>query len=162
MIFINYWSDKLSSILDFTFDPPKRYFNNSAQKSGVICLSRPHIPARLSSEVLAFHVPTSLSPHVPTSQCPHVPSSPRLSVPKSHVPRPRPTFSNSRFNGAETNCRIAHILGILLMNSCNTDIFFSNYYNLQSVHFEMHSSLLIFLFKISRSLLLMTKEVDIP
>ena len=22
------------------------------------------------------------------------------------------------------------------MNSCNTDIFFSNYYNLQSVHFE--------------------------
>ena len=27
------------------------------------------------------------------------------------------------FNGAETNCRIAHILGILLMNSCNTDNF---------------------------------------
>ena len=27
------------------------------------------------------------------------------------------------FNGAETNCRIAYILGILLMNSCNTDIF---------------------------------------
>ena len=27
------------------------------------------------------------------------------------------------FNGAETNCRIAHILGILLMNSCNTDRF---------------------------------------
>ena len=27
------------------------------------------------------------------------------------------------FNGAETNCGIAHILGILLMNSCNTDIF---------------------------------------
>ena len=27
------------------------------------------------------------------------------------------------FNGAETNCRIAHILGILLMNSCNTDKF---------------------------------------
>ena len=36
----------------------------------------------------------------------------------------------------ETNCRIAHILGILLMNSCNTDIFFSNYYHLQSVRFE--------------------------
>ena len=33
-------------------------------------------------------------------------------------------------------CRIAHILGILLMNSCNTDIFFSNYYHLQSVRFE--------------------------
>ena len=30
-----------------------------------------------------------------------------------------------------------HILGILLMNSCNTDIFFSNYYNLQSVRFEL-------------------------
>ena len=41
------------------------------------------------------------------------------------------------FNGAETNCRIAHILGILLMNSCNTDIFFSNYYHLQSVRFEI-------------------------
>ena len=26
-------------------------------------------------------------------------------------------------NGAETNCGIAHILGILLMNSCNTVIF---------------------------------------
>ena len=32
---------------------------------------------------------------------------------------------------------IAHILGILLMNSCNTDIFFSNYYHLQSVRFEL-------------------------
>ena len=41
-----------------------------------------------------------------------------------------------KFNGAETNCGIAHILGILLMNSCNTEIFFSNYYHLQSVHFE--------------------------
>ena len=41
------------------------------------------------------------------------------------------------FNGAETNCGIAHILGILLMNSCSTDIFFSNGYNLQSVHFEL-------------------------
>ena len=27
------------------------------------------------------------------------------------------------FNRAETNCGIAHILGILLMNSCNTIIF---------------------------------------
>ena len=41
------------------------------------------------------------------------------------------------FNGAETNCRIAHILGILLINSCNTDIFFSNYFHLQSVCFEL-------------------------
>ena len=32
---------------------------------------------------------------------------------------------------------LAHILGILLMNSCNTDIFFSNYYHLQSVRFEL-------------------------
>ena len=40
------------------------------------------------------------------------------------------------FNGAETNCGIAHILGMLLMNSCNTDRFFSNYYHLQSVRFE--------------------------
>ena len=40
------------------------------------------------------------------------------------------------FNGAETNCKIAHILGILLMNSCNTDTFFSNYYHLLSVRFE--------------------------
>ena len=45
------------------------------------------------------------------------------------------------FNGAETNCRIAHILGILMMNSCNTDIFFSNYYHLQSVRFEYQSFL---------------------
>ena len=28
------------------------------------------------------------------------------------------------FNGAETNCGIAHNLGILLMNSYNTDIYF--------------------------------------
>ena len=35
------------------------------------------------------------------------------------------------FNGAETNCGIAHILGILLMNSCNTSIYiFSSYYNI--------------------------------
>ena len=32
---------------------------------------------------------------------------------------------------------IAHILGILLMNSCNTDIFFSNCYHLQSVRFDL-------------------------
>ena len=29
-------------------------------------------------------------------------------------------------------------LGILLMNSYNTYLFFSNYYNLQSVHFELY------------------------
>ena len=37
----------------------------------------------------------------------------------------------------QTHCGIAHILGILLMNSCNTDIFFSNYYHLQSVRFNL-------------------------
>ena len=39
--------------------------------------------------------------------------------------------------------RIAHILGILLMNSCNTDIFFSNYYHLQSVRFEYNGLVVI-------------------
>ena len=39
------------------------------------------------------------------------------------------------------NCGIAHILGILLTNSYDTQIYFliSNYYNLQSVHFELIS-----------------------
>ena len=45
----------------------------------------------------------------------------------------------SGLNGAETNCGIAHILGILLMNSCNTDIFFSNHYHLQSVRFDLQN-----------------------
>ena len=91
---ISYWSDKLSSILDyFTFDPQKKYFTNSAQKSGVICLSRPRIPARL--RVPKSSLTTSPSPHVPASPNPHVPESPRPRVPKSHFPRPRPTFSNS-------------------------------------------------------------------
>ena len=41
------------------------------------------------------------------------------------------------FNGTKTNCGIARILGILLMNTVgHVDVFFSNYYNLQSVHFE--------------------------
>ena len=42
-------------------------------------------------------------------------------------------------NGAETNCGITHILGILLMNSYKTAIFFSDYYNLRSVHYEFNS-----------------------
>ena len=33
------------------------------------------------------------------------------------------TYLTIGFNGAETNCGIAHILGILLMSSCNTVIF---------------------------------------
>ena len=39
--------------------------------------------------------------------------------------------------GPKPNCGIAHILGILLTNSYDTGIFFSNYYNLQSVHFKL-------------------------
>ena len=39
------------------------------------------------------------------------------------------------FNGAETNWGIAHILGILLMNSYDTQIC-NYYYNLQSIRFE--------------------------
>ena len=77
---ISYWSDKLSSILDyFTFDPQKKHFTNSAQKSGVICLSRPRIPACL-------RVPKSSRTMSPS---PH--------VPKSYVLRPCPTFSDSPF-----------------------------------------------------------------
>ena len=52
---------------------------------------------------------------------------------------------NLGFNGAETNCGIAHILGILLMNSCNTVIFLATN-NLQSVHFELKSIFLLFNF----------------
>ena len=53
----------------------KKYFINSAQKSGATCLSRPRISARL---------------RVPKSPRPRVPASPR-----PRVPRPRPTFSDS-------------------------------------------------------------------
>ena len=96
---ISYWSDKLSSILDyFTFDPQKKYFTNSAQKSGVICLSRPRIPARLrvpkSSRTTSPspRVPTSPSLHFPASLRPRVPTSSRLHVPES----PRPRFPTSQ------------------------------------------------------------------
>ena len=42
------------------------------------------------------------------------------------------------FNGAETNCRIAHILGILLMNSCNTDRFLATtvVYGLSTLNYD--------------------------
>ena len=90
---ISYWSDKLSSILDyFTFDPQKKYFTNSAQKSGVICLSRPRILARLQvpkslrTTSPRLHVPASPSPRVPTSQRPHVPESPSPQVPRPTSP----------------------------------------------------------------------------
>ena len=49
-----------------------------------------------------------------------------------------------------TNIRLtAHILDILLMNSCNTDIFFSNYYHLLSVHFELWVESSPFTFRIN-------------
>ena len=84
---ISYWSDKLSSILDYftLVDRQKLYFTNSAQKSGVICLSRPRIPTRL--RVPTYSRLTSPSPRVPASPRPHVPESPRPRVPAS--PRPR-------------------------------------------------------------------------
>ena len=80
---IIYWSDKLSGILYyFTFGPhQKKYVTSSAQKSGVICLSRPRIPAR--PRVPKSSRTTSPSPRVPTSPSPHVPVSPS---PTSHVP----------------------------------------------------------------------------
>ena len=87
---ISYWSDKPSSILDYftLVDRQKLYFTNSAQKSGVICLSRPRIPTRL--RVPTYSRPTSPSPHVPASPRPHVPESPRPRVPASpSSPRPR-------------------------------------------------------------------------
>ena len=92
---ISYWSDKLSSILDYftLVDRQKLYFTISAQKSGVICLSRPRIPTRL--RVPTYSRPTSPSPHVPTSLSPRVPASSSPRVSKSQVPSPRPTFSNS-------------------------------------------------------------------
>ena len=100
---ISDWSDKLSSILDyFTFDPQKKYFTNSVQKSGVICLSRPRIPARL--RVLKSSRTTSPRPRVPASPSPR--------VPKSHVPRPRPTFSNSH---VDRTCEV-HVLSCSIVS----------------------------------------------
>ena len=59
---------------------------------------------------------------------------------KAQLPRISHAKVTVGFNGAETNCGIAHILGILLMRSCNTDTSFSNYYNLKSVRFELKHS----------------------
>ena len=56
---------------------PKIVLHNSAQKSGVVCLSRPWVPIR------------------PTSRVPTCPLSPRPWVLAFQVPRPRPTFSHS-------------------------------------------------------------------
>ena len=84
---ISYWSDKLSSILDY-FTLVDRQFSAKVRY------------ASPSSDVLASHLPESPRPRVLTSPSPHVPTSPRPYVPespspKSYVPRPRPTFSNS-------------------------------------------------------------------
>ena len=81
---ISYWSDKLSSILDyFTFDPQKKVFYQFSAKVRCylfITSSNPH--ATPSSEV-----PASPRPRVPTSPRPRVPR-PRVPRPTSHVPRP--------------------------------------------------------------------------
>ena len=87
---ISYWSDKLSSILDyFTFDPQKSILPIQ-RKSQVLFVY--HVLE--SPRVSEFRSPRVPRPRVPTSPSPRVPASPR---PTSHVPvpRPRPTFSNS-------------------------------------------------------------------
>ena len=78
--------------------PPKLYFTNS----GVVCLSRPRVPA------LPW-VPASYVPR-PTSPSPRVPS------PESRVPRPRvpvllsrSTFSHSRFCQLTPNFCCLHL-----------------------------------------------------
>ena len=80
---ISYWSDKLSSILDyFTFDSQKKVFYHfSANVRCYLFITSSNPRASPSSEVFAYRVP----------------ESPRPRVPASHVPRPRPTFSNSRY-----------------------------------------------------------------
>ena len=98
---ISYWSDKLSSILDyFTFDPQKKVFYQFSSKVRCylfITSSNPRTSP--SSEVLASprpRVPTSPTPRVPKSPRPHAPASPSPTSPRPRVPRPRPTFSDSR------------------------------------------------------------------
>jgi len=44
--------------------------------------------------------------------------------------------------GHQRKLKVLYILGVPLMNSCNTDIFFSNYYHLQSVRFELNMNIL--------------------
>ena len=107
------FSAKVRCYLFITSSNPRA---SPVSKSSRTTSPSPHVPASLSP-----HVPTSPSPHVPTSprprvpesprpwvptslsprvltsQRPHAPESPRPQVPKSHVLRPRPTFSNSHF-----------------------------------------------------------------
>ena len=92
---ISYWSDKLSSILDyFTFDPQKKVFYQfSARVRCYLFITSSNPRASPSSEVLA-----SLRPRVPASPRPRVPASPRPRVPASPRPTsplPRPTLSDS-------------------------------------------------------------------
>ena len=69
---ISYWSNKLSSILDyFTFDPQKKVFY------------------QFSAKVRCYLLITSSNPRASSSS--EVPTSPR-----PRVPCPRPTFSDSR------------------------------------------------------------------
>lgn len=71
------------------------YFTNSADKSGVACLSRPHSlrPTSLSPNVFTSRALASPSPRAPESTRPHV-TRPR--VPSPQLPHPRATFSHSR------------------------------------------------------------------
>ena len=64
---ISYWSDKLSSILDyFTFDPQKKVFYQfSAKVRCYLFITSSNRRASPSSEV-----PTSMCPRVPTSHVP--------------------------------------------------------------------------------------------
>ena len=91
---ISYWSDKLSSILDyFTFDPQKKVFYQfSAKVRCYLFITSSNPRASPSPRVPAF--PRS---RFPTYPCPRLPASPRPTpprprVPASHVPTsPRPT-----------------------------------------------------------------------
>ena len=76
----------------------KLYLTNSAQKSGVLCLSCPRVPTPC--------VPSSLSPHVSASSSPRVLmsrvlASPSLRVPTLQVPttpshyKSQPTYNRS-------------------------------------------------------------------
>ena len=100
---ISYWSDKLSSILDYftLVDRQKLYFTNSAQKSGVVyhVLESPRVSEFRRTRVPPLRVHASPRPHVLASLRPHVPASPRPRVPTSPRPRvrtsPRPHIPTS-------------------------------------------------------------------
>ena len=83
--------DKLFSILHLSRDHRRLYFTNS----GVVCLSRPRVPAR--PLVRASPSPTSSSPRVPRPRVPesHVLESPSPTSSSPRVPRPQTMRSHS-------------------------------------------------------------------